>query len=233
MPPRSDDQWLCIYDQCGDRAGGVGLGGGILVGADDVTVRNVRIVGGVSGIAARQVRSLRVETSELESQSAWGIYLLSVDDATIEGNVVRDAIRSCTLPDGNVVPDGCESAAFMAIDVQASRFIENSCSHSGDCYYLNGEGSLASNDNRFELNECTGSPHNCFEITFSTGNVLAGNRTGPDPQFGECRWIGCSTITFSVASPNEWGCAVSADDAYAQARGCTDERGMPTEIIYE
>jgi putative cofactor-binding repeat protein len=228
-PAKNDQAMLCIDEQCGSGPGGTNYGGGILVTADGVVIKNVKVTGGLIGVGIKNAANVEVRDSSFFAQSAWGIYLNAANRALIQGNQVDNANRDCWTWDHVYFPDGCESSAYMGLRVQQSTFQDNWCADSGDCYYFNGENDYKSNDNQFHGNQCFGSPHNCFELTFSTGNVISGSVTGPDFASHSCKypfWIGCSTIYVLANDPNTWNCEISASDALQQASGCG-----PTQII--
>lgn len=219
---------LCLYPDCKGRAGGVVYGGGILVRASDTTVMDSDIAGGVAGVAAEQVSGLKLLNNRLDNATGWGSYNFAVENSVFADNSLSHANRSCSTPDGGYLPSGCESAGWLCIACQKNIIARNTCTGSGDCFYLNGEGNLTSNDNRFHRNECRAAPHNCYEVTFATGNEFVENISRDDPDTGTaCKypfWVGGSHVYFTR---NQWNCTISADTAIAHAAASTN---VPTTV---
>lgn len=219
---------LCLYPDCRGNPGGVAYGGGILVRASDTTILNSDIAGGVAGVAAERVRGLKLINNRLDNSSGWGSYNFAVENSTFLGNSWSNNNRSCTTSDGGYLPTGCESAGWLCIACQQNVIARNTCTNSGDCFYMNGEGNLTSNNNRFHQNECRAAPHNCYEVTFASGNEFVENIARDDPETGAaCKypfWVGGSHVIFSR---NTWSCTISPDTALADATVSTH---IPTKI---
>lgn len=219
---------LCLYPDCRGNPGGVAYGGGILVRASDTTVMNSDIAGGVAGVAAERVTGLTLVNNHLDNSSGWGSYNFDVRASHFVGNSWSNDNRSCTTPDGGYLPTGCESAGWLCIACSGNIIAKNTCTNSGDCYYMNGEGNLKSNDNRFHQNECRAAPHNCYEVTFSTGNEFVENIARADPETGAaCKypfWVGGSHVIFAR---NVWQCNISPEEALQHATASTF---VPTRI---
>lgn len=220
---------LCLYADCRGRSGGIIYGGGILIRASDTTVMDSQIAGGVAGIAAERVRGVKLVNNVLDNSTGWGSYNFAVEESFFVGNSLSGNNRSCVTPDGVYLQTGCESAGWVCIACQQNVVAQNTCTNSGDCYYINGEGNLASNLNRFHRNVCRASPHNCFEVTFSRGNEFVENVAESDPATGAaCKypfWVGGSQVVFAR---NQWRCAISASTALQHA---TDSTNAPTSIV--
>lgn len=219
---------LCLYPDCKGKPGGIVYGGGILVHAPDSTVMDSDIAGGVAGIAAEHVRGLKLLNNRLDNATGWGSYNFAVEESVFAGNSLSHADRSCSTPDGGYLPSGCESAGWLCIACQKNIIARNTCTGSGDCFYMNGEGNLTSNDNRFHRNECRAAPHNCYEVTFASGNEFVENIARDDPDTGTaCKypfWVGGSHVYFTR---NQWNCTISANTAIAHAAASTN---VPTTV---
>ncbi|MBI4671146.1 MAG: right-handed parallel beta-helix repeat-containing protein [Chloroflexi bacterium] len=219
---------LCLYPDCKGRPGGVAYGGGILVRAPDTTIMDSDISGGVAGVAAERVRGLKLLNNRLDNATGWGSYNFAVEASIFVGNSLSYANRSCKTPDGGFLPSGCESAGWSCIACQKNIIARNTCTGSGDCYYMNGEGNLTSNHNRFHQNECRAAPHNCYEVTFAVGNEFVENIARDDPDTGAaCKypfWVGGSQVFFSR---NYWSCTISPDTAIQHATASTH---VPTKV---
>lgn len=222
---------LCLYPDCRGRPGGVAYGGGILVRALETTIMDSTVSGGVAGIAAERVTGLKLIHNRLDNSTGWGSYNFAVNESFFVGNSWSNNNRSCTTAEGQYLPTGCESAGWLCIACQRNIIARNTCSNSGDCYYMNGEGGLASNHNRFHQNQCRAAPHNCYEVTFSMGNEFVENIAEGDPLTGAaCQypfWVGGSWVIFAR---NQWKCAISAEKALQEA---SDSTHVPTRIEYQ
>lgn len=218
---------LCLYPDCRGSAGGVAYGGGILVRASDTTILDSDVAGGVSGIAAERVRGLKLINNRLDDSSGWGSYNFAVEASYFVGNSWSRNNRACTTESG-YLPTGCESAGWLCIACHQNVIAKNFCINSGDCFYMNGEGNLNSNNNRFHQNECRASPHNCYEVTFATGNEFVENIARDDPDTGAaCNypfWVGGSQVVFER---NTWSCTRSPEVSIADATASTH---IPTQV---
>jgi parallel beta-helix repeat protein len=218
-------EWMCLYSDCQnagqpDRMGGFLYGGTILVLADNVTIEDNTISGGVIGIAAVGVKNLTIRGNHISNQSGWGVYLFGVSDSTVENNTMDDVLRSCKES-----PDGCESAGILGIRLSGVSFAGNECSRGGDCYYINGE-SGRSQDLVFKNNICQAAFHNCFEITFADRVVMESNIARGDGRL-ECFypfWVGGSVVSMSQ---NHWACIKGEQKALQEAR---DSTPVPTVV---
>lgn len=212
---------LCLYPDCRGRQGGVIYGGGILVRANDTTIMDSDIAGGVIGVAAERVRDLKLLNNRLDDSSGWGSYNFAVEASYFVGNSFSRDNRACNT-EGGYLPTGCESAGWSCIACQQNVIAKNFCVNSGDCFYMNGEGNLTSNHNRFHQNECRAAPHNCYEVTFAIGNEFVENIARDDPETGAaCNypfWVGGSQVVFSR---NNWSCTQSPETSIAHATAST------------
>jgi hypothetical protein len=220
--------FLCLYPDCGGNPGGASYGGGILVRASNTTIMDSDIAGGVVGIGAERVQNLKLINNRLDDSSGWGSYNFAVENSFFIGNTFSRDNRSCTT-DSGFFPTGCESSGWVCIACFENVIAKNFCVNSGNCYYMNGEGSLNSNNNRFHQNECRAAPHNCFEVTFARDNEFVENIARDDPETGtSCKypfWIGGSEVTFAR---NSWNCEHSPETSVAHATASTQ---VPTLLI--
>lgn len=216
--------FLCLYPDCSFRKGGTGgaaYGGGILVRASETTVMDSDIAGGIVGVAAEHVRGLKLINNRLDDSSGWGSYNFAVAASYFVGNTFSRDNRSCTT-DAGYLPTGCESSGWVCIACTQNIIAKNFCTNSGNCYYMNGEGNLNSDNNRFHANECRAAPHNCFEVTFARGNEFVENTARDDPETGAaCKypfWIGGSQVIFAR---NHWNCEFTPQVALEHATAST------------
>ncbi len=226
--PGDTNNFLCLYPDCGGNPGGAAYGGGIRVLASDTTIMDSDIAGGVAGIAAERVKNLRLVNNRLDDSSGWGSYNFAVENSFFVGNTFSRDNRSCTT-DSGFFPTGCESSGWLCIACFGNIITKNFCVNSGNCYYMNGEGNLNSNRNRFHQNECRAAPHNCFEVTFALDNEFVENIARDDPESGTpCKypfWVGGSQVVFAR---NSWNCEHSPETSIAHATASTH---VPTNVI--
>lgn len=227
VEPSDANILLCLYPDCKGNPGGIAYGGGILVRAPETTIMESDVAGGVAGIAAERVQGLKLVNNRLDDSSGWGSYNFAVESSFFVGNTLSRDNRACNT-EGGYLPTGCESAGWLCIACTQNVIAKNFCVNSGDCYYMNGEGNLNSDRNRFYQNECRASPHNCFEVTFASGNEFVENIARDDPQTGaQCNypfWIGGSQVIFAR---NTWNCSISPEASIEHATASTQ---VPTQI---
>ncbi len=218
--------FLCQYEECVFATkpvetilrGGLAYGGGVLLlGANNV-VHRVTVRGGTIGVASVDGWNNVLVENNLSDLNGWGSFnIRSRNSAFVSNRFDRDN-HGCTTPDGHKYEHGCETAGWVCLQCVNNLITRNHCEASGNCYYMSGERGLGSNRNRFIGNYCAGAPNNCFEFTFSQGNVLQDNIATAHPGTGAaCKypfWIGGSTVYFGA---NEWGCAISPEAAIADA----------------
>ena len=165
--------------------------------------------------------------NRLDDSSGWGSYNFAVEASDFLGNTWSRDNRACNTESGPF-PTGCESAGWLCIACHQNIIAQNFCINSGDCFYMNGEFSLNSNNNRFHRNECRASPHNCYEVTFAIGNEFVENIARDDPDTGAaCNypfWVGGSHVIFAR---NTWSCRSVREISVEHATASTN---TPTRI---
>jgi parallel beta-helix repeat protein len=175
--------WLDIFHPESTLAYG---GGVVLIDTDRSTVARVRANGAQNGIALIRARGTWITENDVSGNSGWGISLWNSTANTIQGNVAHHNVR-CEAPTWS---RGCDSAALLLRDRSDSNFIaDNDLRRSGDGFFLSGHRGAVrpSNGNIVARNDASGSPHNAFEATFSTGNVFVDNRADSS---GYGFWLG-------------------------------------------
>jgi hypothetical protein len=212
--------FLCQYDECVFPTkptqtilnGGLNYGGGILVNGSNTTIHGVTVRGGTIGIATVNGTNNVLADNNLSDLNGWGSFNLRSHNSVFIGNRLDRDNHGCTTPDGHKFEHGCETAGWVCLQCANNLVVRNHCEASGNCYYMSGERGLGSNNNRFVANYCAASPNNCFEFTFSQGNVLQDNIATAHPGTGAaCKypfWIGGSTVYFGQ---NTWSCAISPE----------------------
>lgn len=228
--------WLCQYDECifATRPrqtvlnGGIVYGGGILLRGSFSVIHSVTVHGGTIGVATVNGTGNYVLDNQLSNLNGWGIFNIGSTGGYFVGNTLNYENHGCTTPDGFKFLHGCETAGWVCLGCSSNLIARNHCQGSANCFYMSGERGLASNNNKLIANYCAGATDNCFEITFSKGNVLLNNIATADPDTGaECNypfWIGGSAI---YLVDNDWQCAVSVDDALARATASTQVVTVP------
>lgn len=218
--------FLCQYEECVFATqpaktvlkGGLAYGGGVLLlGANNV-VHGVTVRGGTIGVATVDGYNNTLVENHLSDLNGWGSFNIRSNNSVYAGNVLNRDNHGCTTPDGHKFEHGCETAGWVCLQCNNNLVARNHCEGSGNCFYMSGERGLASNNNRFVGNYCAASPNNCFEFTFSKGNILQDNIATAHPQTGAaCKypfWIGGSTVYFGK---NTWGCTISPEDSISDA----------------
>lgn len=223
--PADLNTWLCLYENCNFKGkkvrGAANYGGGILL--DHTT--NVAVVGstvskGTIGVASVHGSNNKIVDNNLSNLNGWGALLFWSNNNAVVGNTLNRVTRSCNGPDGGNFTTGCESAGIAAIRALSNLIVSNRCERSSNCLYASGEGGFSSNDNKIFNNYCAGSPHNCFELTFSAGNQLDYNvaTSGCNYPF----WISGSNV--DLGSHNKWSCKLTAKQAFTESKQATKSR---------
>ena len=180
--------WLDIFSP--DTA--LSYGGAIvLIDTDRASVNGVTANGAQNGLALIRSRRAWISENDFSGNSGWGISLWASRGNTIQGNSAHHNVR-CEAPTWS---RGCDSAALLLREQSDSNLIvDNDLRASGDGFFLSGERGRVrpSNGNMVVRNDASGSPHNAFEATFSTGNDFVDNRADSSA-YGF--WLGYSTAT--------------------------------------
>lgn len=157
---------------------GLPFGGcAIYIGADDVTLKNVTVTGGVVGVVARDVNNLTLQQCHVDHQSAWGLYAKRVEGLRVIDSTIEFSQRFCEQdPDEG----GCESAGVLGLwckDVEIANCVFTRC---GDGIYFNGEGGRGVRE--LNIHDCKiyGCPHNSIEATFGWNIRVANCYLGKD-----------------------------------------------------
>ena len=180
--------WLDIFHPESTLVYGGAL---LLMDTEGGTVSRVRANGAQNGIALIRTRGALLRDNDVSNNSGWGISLWASAANTIEQNVASHNIR-CEAPTWS---RGCDSAALLLRERSDSNLIaDNDLRASGDGFFLSGQRDQVhpSNGNVVLRNDASGSPHNAFEATFSTGNMFIDNRADSS---GYGYWLGYSTAT--------------------------------------
>ncbi len=235
--PRDAGAWLCLYDECQFATrpvtttvrGGVQYGGGILLKGSNTTIHRVTVRGGTIGIATVDGHANNIIENQLSDLNGWGSFNLGSTASYFVGNTWSRDNHGCTTPDGRKFQHGCETSGWVCLSCVANLAAYNACELSSNCFYMSGDRGLTSSDNNFFSNYCAGATDNCFEVTFSFGNIFRDNiatvESKTDTVCNYPFWIGGSIAYFAN---NAWECRVSEDDAFNQSR---DSTTIATNII--
>lgn len=235
--PKDASAWLCLYDQCDFATrpvtttlrGGILYGGGILLKGSNSTIHGVTVRGGTIGIATVDGHANKIIENQLSGLNGWGSFNTGSAETFFVGNVLSRDDHGCTAPDGRKFLHGCETSGWVCLGCMANLIAYNQCELSSNCFYMSGDRGSASNDNNFFTNYCAGAAANCFEVTFSFGNVFRDNIATVEPKTDTvCNypfWIGGSIAYFAN---NTWECRITEDDAFNQSR---DSTTVATNII--
>jgi parallel beta-helix repeat protein len=225
-PLKYDERdWLDIFSAESTLAYGGALA---LVETDRVSVTSVLGNGAQNGIALIRTRRALLTDNDLSGNTGWGISLWESSGNTIQGNRLHHNIR-CTAPTWS---RGCDSAALLLREKSDSNLVvENDLRYSGDGFFLSGHRGRVrpSNGNIVARNDATGSPHNAFEATFSTGNSFVDNRADSS---GYGFWLGYSTATLvrgsTIIGSREAGIAIEhgADNELSRNLVLGGKRGI-------
>ena len=205
-PLKFDERdWLDIFHPESTLVYGGAL---LLMDTERDVVTRVRANGAQNGIALIRAREASIAGNDVSGNSGWGISLWASAGNTIQANVASHNVR-CEAPTWS---RGCDSAALLLRDRSDSNLIaDNDLRWSGDGFFLSGQRGAVrpSNSNIVLRNDASGSPHNAFESTFSTGNSFVDNRADSSA-YGY--WLGYSTATLvrgsTILGSREAGIAI-------------------------
>lgn len=222
--------WLCIYPTCtavppstAPIPGGMTYGGGVLLNGSNSVIRSVTVRNGMIGIATNSGRRNYILENQLSDVNGWGSYNVGSTESYFIGNEWSRVNHGCVGSDGRKYDYGCETSGWVCLACNQNIIAHNQCTGSANCYYMNGDHpEMRSNNNKFVSNYCAAATNNCFELTFSLGNVLQDNVSTVDPKSGRaCQypyWVGGSAVYFKN---NRWECDIDATKAYDEARAQT------------
>lgn len=176
--------------------------------SDHAVLRGNEVGGQQNGISLFFCTQALVEYNQASRNSGWGIQLYDTDDSTIQFNTANDCIR-----------DGGGDAANLLIVYGScnNQILHNTLLRGGDGVFLAGATHQLeprpNNDNYFYGNDCSGSPNNGFEATFSQRNVFE-NNVSDWCNYGY--WLGYSSA--SVIRGNQandcWTAGVAIEHGY-------------------
>ncbi len=127
-----------------------------------------------NGISLFDCTDALVEWNDVSNNNGWGITLYATNTSTIQYNNADNCVR---IGSGHLGGDA--AALLMVMGSSGNIVTDNSMVNGGDGLFLAGYRvyQLPCANNYFARNDCSGSPNNGFEATFSYGNVFEDNIT--------------------------------------------------------
>ena len=159
------------------------LGGGVLFYQCD----SIRVYGSLmkyqnDGVALYNSKRASISYCDFAWNTSYGIRMFYTDSSYIGFNNCAHVNRPLTDPS--------DCAALLMIVSNANHVTYNDLTYSGDGVFLGQyQHSTTPNNNLFNYNDCSGSPHNAIEATFAGGNVYKHNVCNMS-QYG--LWLGYS-----------------------------------------
>jgi len=139
---------------------------------DRAVVRNNDVSGQQNGISLFNCEEALVEDNQASDNNGWGITLYATNNSVIQRNAADDCLR---IGSGHLGGDA--AALLMVAGSSNNDILDNSFLRGGDGLFLAGYRftPLPCANNYFARNDCSDSPNNGFEATFSYGNVFEDN----------------------------------------------------------
>jgi len=158
-------------------------GGGILF--NNISASNISVNTGSYqdvGINLYNSNGNTISTNDFSNNTGWGIRLYQSSNNTISSNQAHHNNRCNNT--------GCDSAGILlAYSSNSNSIIGNNIIYSGNGFFIGNENGLPSNNNTVDSNDGSFSSNNCFEATFSQGNIFK-NNTAKNCNYGF--WLGFS-----------------------------------------
>jgi nitrous oxidase accessory protein NosD len=137
------------------------------------------------GIALYYSSHMQIADNDLSGNSAYAIRMFFTDSCDVLRNNASHVYRED--------PVNSDAAAILMIIANANRVEHNDFSYSSDGIFLGQYGySATPNNNLFQWNDCSYSPHNAIEATFAGGNIFRHNKANYS---GYGLWLGYSFNT--------------------------------------
>jgi len=145
------------------------LGGGVMMyQSRSARISNNTMTMQNDGVALYHCDSINIGNNDFSWNTSYGIRMFWTDTCNIYQNNCSHVNRPKTDPS--------DCAALLMIVSNSNRVTNNDLSWSGDGVFLGQyQHSATPNNNLFEYNECSYSPHNAIEATFADGNVYKHN----------------------------------------------------------
>jgi parallel beta-helix repeat protein len=139
---------------------------------DFATIQFNQVTDQQNGISLFDCEDALIEYNNASSNTGWGITLYNTDYSTVQGNTADDCIR---IGSGHLGGDA--TAILMVMGSSDNVIVDNSFQRGGDGLFLAGYRNehLPCSYNYFAYNDCSDSPNNGFEATFSSDNIFEYN----------------------------------------------------------
>lgn len=132
-----------------------------------------------NGVMLYACTGLTVRDNNASFNSGWGVYLSASHDNLIERNTLDFCNRIYRRESGEERVEADAAGLVMVRGSSRNRVFKNACRGGGDGIFIAGyehPGVIEPcNDNLFEDNDCSYSPNNAIEATFSQNNVFRRN----------------------------------------------------------
>lgn len=132
-----------------------------------------------NGVLLYHSRGLTLRDNNASFNSGWGVYLSDSHGNRIEGNVLDFCNRVYRRESGIERVEADAAGLVMVRGSSRNRVLRNACRGGGDGIFVAGyehPGVIEPcRDNLFEDNDCSYSPNNAIESTFSQGNIFRRN----------------------------------------------------------
>lgn len=132
-----------------------------------------------NGVLLYGCREVTVRDNNASYNSGWGVYLSGSSDNRIERNTLDFCNRVYRRESGVERLEADAAGLVMVRGSSRNHILKNMCRGGGDGIFIAGyehPGVIEPcNDNVFEDNDCSYSPNNAIESTFSQGNIFRRN----------------------------------------------------------
>ncbi len=132
-----------------------------------------------NGVLLYACDAITVERVNASFNSGWGVYLNGTSHSTIQDNLLDFCNRVYTRSDGTQRVEADAAGIVLVQGSSHNKLLGNGCRCGGDGIFIAGyrhPGDVnPCNDNLIEGNDCSLSPNNAIESTFSRGNVFRRN----------------------------------------------------------
>lgn len=187
-----DSTFLDIWTPA-DRAYGAGI---LLIDCRNITVTDNDLQHQQNGLSLYGCEGCTITANNASFCSGWGIHLNASSRNVIRSNVADWCCRIFVRPKGGYHA-GADAAALLMVNGSSRNTVErNLFRGGGDGVFLAGyhapDVRAPCDDNRFVENDCSFSPNNAFEATFSNRNRFERNLAS-NSNYGF--WLGYSTET--------------------------------------
>ena len=159
---KETEGWITISK---DETGALG-GGVFLNNCSDIDIHDNAMQYQNDGVAIYNSKKADIYNNLLSWNTAYGIRMYHADSCWIDNN-------DCAYTNRDTDPSDC--AAILMYDSFDNIVTNNDFTYSGDGVFLNNYESDRLSNNFIAYNDCSYSPHNAIEATFSDGNIFRKN----------------------------------------------------------